>query len=58
MNFSFTEEQEELRRYTRQWLDENCPLETVRHLMDTDRGYDSRQWAMIAEMGWQGMAIP
>ena len=58
MNFSFTEEQEELRRYTRQWLDENCPLETVRHLMDTDRGYDSRQWAMIAAMGWQGMAIP
>ena len=58
MNFSFTEEQEELRRYTRQWLDENCPLETVRHLMDTDRGYDSRQWAMISEMGWQGMAIP
>ena len=58
MNFSFTTEQEELRRYTRQWLDENCPLETVRMLMDTERGYDDGQWAAIAEMGWLGMAIP
>ena len=58
MNFSFTTEQEELRRYTRQWLDENCPLETVRMLMDTERGYDDGHWAAIAEMGWLGMAIP
>ncbi len=58
MNFSFTEEQEELRRYARQWLDENCPLGTVRLLMDTDRGYDPEHWAAIAEMGWLGMAIP
>ena len=58
MNFSFTEEQEELRRYTRQWLDENCPRDTVRRLMDTESGYDPRHWAAIAEMGWLGMAIP
>ena len=58
MNFSFTEEQEELRRYTRQWLDENCPLETVRQLMDTDAGYDRGHWQAIAEMGWLAMAIP
>ncbi len=58
MNFSFTTEQEELRRYTRQWLDENCPLETVRILMETERGYDAGHWAAIAEMGWLGMAIP
>ena len=58
MNFSFTTEQEELRRYTRQWLDENCPMETVRTLMDTERGYDPGHWAALAEMGWLGMAIP
>ena len=58
MNFSFTTEQEELRRYTRQWLDENCPLETVRELMETERGYDVGHWVAIAEMGWLGMAIP
>ena len=58
MNFSFTEEQEELRRYTRQWLDENCPVGTVRQLMDTDRGFDRGHWEAIAEMGWLAMAIP
>lgn len=58
MNFSFTEEQEELRRYTRQWLDENCPVETVRQLMDTDAGYNRGHWEAIAQMGWLAMAIP
>ena len=58
MNFSFTEEQEELRRYTRQWLDENCAMETVRQLMETERGYEPRHWEAIAEMGWLAMAIP
>ena len=58
MNFSFTEEQEELRRYTRQWLDENCPVGTVRRLMETDRGFDPGHWKTIAEMGWLAMEIP
>ncbi|MCE2526427.1 MAG: acyl-CoA/acyl-ACP dehydrogenase [Actinomycetia bacterium] len=58
MNFSFTEEQEELRRYTRQWLDSNCSMETVRLLMDSQRGYQPGHWEAIAEMGWLGMAIP
>lgn len=58
MNFSFNEEQEELRRYTRQWLDEHCPMTTVRQLMVTERGYDTGHWEAIAEMGWLAMAIP
>ena len=58
MNFSFTEEQEELRRYTRQWLDAQCSMETVRRLMDSERGYEPRHWEAIAEMGWLAMAIP
>ena len=57
MNFSFTDEQEELRRYTRQWLDENCPLGTVRRLMDTESGFDPDHWEDLAQMGWLGMAI-
>lgn len=58
MNFSFTEEQEELRRYARQWLDENCPLPTARRLMEDESGYEPSHWQAIAEMGWLGMAIP
>jgi alkylation response protein AidB-like acyl-CoA dehydrogenase len=58
MNFAFSEEQEELRRYARQWLAERSPSKTVRELMETDEGFDRAQWGEIAEMGWQAMAIP
>ena len=58
MDFAFSEEQEELRRYVRQWLDEKSGSETVRELMATSEGYSAEQWSEIAEMGWQSMAIP
>ncbi len=58
MDFAFNEDQEELRRYVRQWLDEKSPSETVRGLMVTDGGHSVDLWAEIAEMGWQAMAIP
>ena len=58
MNFAFSEEQEELRRLTRKWLSDRSPSLVVRKLMETDRGYDPVMWADMAQMGWQGMAIP
>ncbi len=58
VNFAFSEEQEELRRYARQWLAERSPSKTVRELMETEEGFDRAQWTEIAEMGWQAMAIP
>ena len=58
MNFAFSEEQEELRRLTRKWLSERSPSLVVRKLMETERGYDPVMWADMAQMGWQGMAIP
>jgi alkylation response protein AidB-like acyl-CoA dehydrogenase len=58
MNFAFSEEQEELRRYVRQWLDEKAPSAVVRRLMETDEGFDRDQWREIASLGWQAMAIP
>lgn len=58
MDFAFNEDQEELRRYVRQWLDEKSPSETVRRLMDTADGLDRELWAETAEMGWQAMSVP
>lgn len=58
MNFAFSEEQEELRRYARQWLTERMPLERVRALMSTPEGHDRGDWLAVAELGWQAMAIP
>ncbi len=58
MNFAFSEEQEELRRLARKWLADKSPSPVVRSLMETDTGYDQAMWAEMAQMGWQGMAIP
>jgi alkylation response protein AidB-like acyl-CoA dehydrogenase len=58
MDFAFNEDQEELRRYVRQWLEEKSSSETVRRLMETPEGHSSDLWAETAEMGWQAMAIP
>jgi alkylation response protein AidB-like acyl-CoA dehydrogenase len=58
MNFAFSEEQEELRRLARKWLSERSPSSVVRSLMETENGYDPAMWAEMAQMGWQGMAIP
>jgi alkylation response protein AidB-like acyl-CoA dehydrogenase len=58
VNFAFSEEQEELRRYARQWMTERMPLARVRELMETPEGFDRSEWAAVAELGWQAMAIP
>jgi alkylation response protein AidB-like acyl-CoA dehydrogenase len=59
MNFAFSEEQEELRRTVRQFLDQKSPETEVRRLMATDDGYDVAVWKQMGEqLGLQGLAIP
>ena len=59
MNFAFSEEQEELRRITRQFLESKSPESEVRRLMDTDEGYDPAVWSQMAnELGLQSLIIP
>jgi alkylation response protein AidB-like acyl-CoA dehydrogenase len=59
MNFAFSEEQEELRRTVRQFLDQKSPETEVRRLMETDEGYDVAVWKQMGEqLGLQGLAIP
>ena len=40
MNFAFSEEQEELRRIVRQFLDDKSDEQAVRALMATEKGFD------------------
>ncbi len=59
MNFAFTEEQEELRRVVRSFMDDKSPETEVRRLMDTTEGYDASVWSQMGEqMGLQGLIIP
>jgi alkylation response protein AidB-like acyl-CoA dehydrogenase len=59
VNFAYSEEQEELRRTVRQFLDQKSPESEVRRLMETDQGYDDAVWKQMGEqLGLQGLAIP
>jgi alkylation response protein AidB-like acyl-CoA dehydrogenase len=55
----FNEEQEELRRTVRSFLEQKSPETVVRRLMETERGYDDAVWRQMGEqLGLQGLAVP
>ena len=59
MQFTFTEEQEEFRRYLRRFLDDKAPASEARRLMETDKGYDETVWKQLcAELGAPAVHIP
>jgi alkylation response protein AidB-like acyl-CoA dehydrogenase len=59
MNFTFSDEQEELRKTIRRFLEEKSPSTEVRRLMETPDGYDEAVWKQMAqELGLQGLHLP
>ncbi|HEX9259152.1 MAG TPA: acyl-CoA dehydrogenase family protein [Acidimicrobiales bacterium] len=59
MNFAFSEEQDELRKTVRAFLEQKSPETEVRRLMETAEGFDPAVWAQMGnELGLQGLAIP
>jgi alkylation response protein AidB-like acyl-CoA dehydrogenase len=59
VNFAFSEEQEELRRSVRRFLDDKSPVTEVRRLMETAEGYDPAVWSQMGQqLGLQGLHIP
>ena len=59
MNFAFSEEQDELRKSVRRFLEDKSPETEVRRLMETTEGYDPAVWTQMAEqLGLQSLIIP
>ncbi len=59
MNFAFSDEQDELRKIVRAFLESKSPESAVREQMETEAGFDRAVWAQMAEqMGLQGLHIP
>jgi alkylation response protein AidB-like acyl-CoA dehydrogenase len=50
MDFSFTDEQQELKHQARSWLAERYPL-------DRDWEHEADAWRELAELGWLGVSI-
>lgn len=51
MDFSFTDEQQELKSEARRWLAERFPL-------DRDWEAETDAWSELAELGWLGVTVP
>ena len=58
MDFSFTEEQEMLRKIARDFLATECPKDLVRKMVKDEKGYTPDLWNKLAELGWTGLIIP
>jgi len=58
VNFDFSAEQLALREYLRAFLRENCPIATVRRVLDGERAADDALWRQLGELGYLGAAIP
>jgi alkylation response protein AidB-like acyl-CoA dehydrogenase len=59
MEFSFSEDQDELRRAARRFLEVESSEERVRAAMDTERGYERSVWEQLSEeLAWTALTIP
>jgi len=58
MNLSFTEEQEILRKFARDFLASKFPKKVVKEVEESEPGYSPEIWKEMAELGWMGLPFP
>jgi alkylation response protein AidB-like acyl-CoA dehydrogenase len=58
MDIRFSEEQVEIARQARRFLENECPMEYVRTMLEDERGFTDQLWRGMAEMGWMSMRVP
>ena len=59
MEFAFSQDQDELRRAARRFLEVASSEKRVRAAMETEQGYDSATWQQLSEeLAWTGLTIP
>ena len=59
MNFAFSAEREAFRGVLARFVEDRCPLESVRRLAEAGTGHDEAAWKrMNEELGLAGVAIP
>lgn len=58
MDFSLSDDQTSLKALAAQVLSENCTDEQLRQFVESGRSHDEKLWALLAETGLLGLAIP
>ncbi|HXX43965.1 MAG TPA: acyl-CoA dehydrogenase family protein [Candidatus Acidoferrales bacterium] len=58
MEFGLSESQRLLKENARKFFAGECPMHTVRRLMDTETAFDESLWTKMAEQGYTGVIFP
>jgi len=58
MDFTFSAEQDELRRTVRSFLERESPPAYVRSMIDDERGFTDPVWNRMVELGWPALVVP
>lgn len=58
MEFAFTKEQKMIRDAAREFLKKECPSDLVREMEEDEKGFPSKLWQQMAELGWHGLIFP
>ena len=58
MNFDFSEDQKLLKEQVSRYLSDNCPIEVVRGVLESDDYYSSSVWKGLVDLGLTGTTIP
>jgi len=58
MDFALSEEQEMLRKMSRDFLENECPKSLVREMEEDEKGYSPELWKKMADLGWMGLVFP
>jgi len=58
MDFTFSEEQEMLKKMARDFLTDKCSTELIREMEADERGYSPELWQEMAGLGWMGLVFP
>jgi len=58
MEFTFSDEQEQLRGAVRSFLEGQAPGTYMRTMLEDDRGVTDEVWQQVVDLGWTGVLIP
>ena len=58
MNFDFSEDQKLLKEQVSRFLSDNCPIEIVREVLESDDFYSEKVWKGLIDLGLTGTTIP